>query len=132
VENKALENLLPSATGQANPDEPVEAYYPGTEISGFMPHRGDFATVSTYIYYMYVHIGNGYFKEVQDQVARTAPRKISTIEDTGNLKPCHNSTQKFEFHLCHLTRGPFLEIFVVYMAWPGILFAKIKLIGEYC
>ena len=29
-------------------DEQVEAYYPGTEISGFMPHRGDFATVSTY------------------------------------------------------------------------------------
>ena len=27
-------------------DKPVEAYYPGTEITGFMPHRGDFANVS--------------------------------------------------------------------------------------
>ena len=27
-------------------DEPVTAYYPGTEINGFMPHRGEFATVS--------------------------------------------------------------------------------------
>ena len=27
-------------------DDPVPVYYPGTEISGFMPRRGDFATVS--------------------------------------------------------------------------------------
>ena len=27
-------------------------------------------------------------------MARTAPRKFSAIEDTGDLKPCHNSTQK--------------------------------------
>ncbi len=25
--------------------EPSPAYYPGTEISGYMPHRGDFARV---------------------------------------------------------------------------------------
>ena len=28
-----------------------------------------------------------------------APRKYTTIEDTGDLKPCHNSTQKFGCHL---------------------------------
>ena len=38
-----------------------------------------------------------------DQVARTTPRKFSTIEDTGDLKPCHNNTQKFGGSLCHLT-----------------------------
>ena len=38
-----------------------------------------------------------------NQVARTAPRKFSTIEDIGDLKPYHNSTRKFGGHLCHLT-----------------------------
>ena len=50
AETKATDDLLPSTMSQANSDEPVEAYYPGTEINGFMPHRGDFATVSAHIY----------------------------------------------------------------------------------
>ena len=50
VEATAPDDLLSSVTGQASSDEPVEAYYPGTEISGFMPHRGDFATVSDCTY----------------------------------------------------------------------------------
>ena len=54
VEAKAPDDLLSSVTGQANSDEPVEAYYPGTEINGFMPHRGDFATVSDYTYYTFL------------------------------------------------------------------------------
>ena len=29
----------------------------------------------------------------RDQVARTAPRKVSTIEDTSDLKPYQNSTR---------------------------------------
>ena len=38
-----------------------------------------------------------------DQVARMALSKFSTIEDTGDLKPCHNSARKFGYRLCHLT-----------------------------
>ena len=39
-----------------------------------------------------------------NQVARMAHRKkFSTIEDTGDLKACHNSMQKFGCLLCHLT-----------------------------
>ena len=30
-----------------DPNEPVPPYYPGTEISGYMPHRGDFTVVSS-------------------------------------------------------------------------------------
>ena len=45
------------------------------------------------------------FQRILDQVARTAPRKFSTIEDTGDLKPCHNSTRKFGCRLCHLTQN---------------------------
>lgn len=44
------DSLLPCATRPGNSDEPVEAYYSGTEINGFMPHRGDFATVSACIH----------------------------------------------------------------------------------
>ena len=36
-----------------------------------------------------------------------APRKFSTTEDSGDLKPCHNSTRKFGCHLCHLTPGAY-------------------------
>ena len=39
----------------------------------------------------------------KDQVATTAPRKFLTIEDIGDLKPCHNSMRKFGGRLCHLT-----------------------------
>ena len=45
-------------------------------------------------------------------MARTAPRKISTIEDTGDLKPCHNSTRKFGCRLCHLTQIMYVHTFV--------------------
>jgi len=34
-----------SSTG--NSDEMVPPYYPGTEIDGYMPHRGDFTVVSS-------------------------------------------------------------------------------------
>ena len=34
----------PPLTGDSN--EMVPPYYPGTEIDGYMPHRGDFAVVS--------------------------------------------------------------------------------------
>ena len=34
----------PPLTGDS--DEMVSPYYPGTEIDGYMPHRGDFAVVS--------------------------------------------------------------------------------------
>ena len=30
-----------------DPKEPVMPYYPGTEISGYIPHRGDFTVVSS-------------------------------------------------------------------------------------
>ena len=34
--------------GRSKPEgeEPAPVYYPGTEIHGYMPHRGDFARVS--------------------------------------------------------------------------------------
>ena len=61
VETKATGDLLPSTMSQANSDEPVKAYYPGTEINGFMPHRGDFATVSACIYMYSIFKGSNFF-----------------------------------------------------------------------
>ena len=49
-------------------------------------------------------------------MARTAPRTFSTIEDTGDLKPCHNSTRKFVCRLCYLT--PFYFVYAPHSSAP--------------
>ena len=41
--------------------------------------------------------------ELGDQVARTAPRIFSTIEDTGNLNPVTIARENYRCRLCHLT-----------------------------
>ena len=61
---------------------------------------------------------------------RTAQRKFSTIEDdTGDLKPCYNSTRKFGCRLCHLTpEGGVLTVGLVRQLWVSFLFAD----SAYC
>ena len=39
------------ARGESESNDPVPVYYPGTEISGFMPRRGDFAVVRLLVLY---------------------------------------------------------------------------------
>ena len=60
----------------------------------------------------------------------TAQRNFSIIEnDTGDLKPCYNSTRKFECRLCHLTpEGGVLTVGLVRQLWVSFLFAD----SAYC
>ena len=54
------------------------------------------------------YLGNKVNEEVyfniSDQVARTAPRIFSTIEDTGNLNPVTIARENYRCRLCHLTQ----------------------------